>query len=141
MEFSDFGHYLLEQDNVRILCGYMESIRNGPGFVIPSMSDDLRQKLASMLPKFGSLNNPLDMTGGTSLNGKLMADCLREMLTHDAFDAVLLCVNLIWREGKVLMQELAQLAATASKPFAVSWVAPDKSLAASLQSAPIGAER
>src|SRR5207248_653646 len=25
VEFSDFGHYLLDQENVRVLCGYIES--------------------------------------------------------------------------------------------------------------------
>ena len=61
------------------------------GAELPPLPDDLRQNLASMLPKFASLSNPLDMTGGASLNGKLMADCLREVLAHDAFDAALLC--------------------------------------------------
>jgi acyl-CoA synthetase (NDP forming) len=237
VEFSDFGHYLLDQENVRILCGYIESIRNGERFAqlarraaqtgkpililkvgsteagaaaarshtgalvgsdaiaqsffdslnilratdgenlldllrvlertpesrgkrlailshsggagviaadaatlagadIPPLPDDLRRKFASMLPKFASLSNPLDMTGGVSLNGKLMADCLREVLAHDAFDAALLCVNLIWREGKILMQELGEVAATAKKPFAVSWVAPEDSIARSLRKEP-----
>jgi acyl-CoA synthetase (NDP forming) len=236
VEFSDFGRYLLDQDGVRVLCGYIESIRNGESFVqlarqaarmdkpvivlkvgstetgaaaarshtgamvgsdavaqsffeafnvlratdgenlldllrvlertppsrgkrlailshsggagvmaadaatiagaeVTSLPDDLRAKLAGMLPAFASLNNPLDMTGGASFNGKLMADCLREVLVHDSFDAALLCVNLIWREGKVLMDELAQVAATTSKPFAVSWVAPDSSIAAPLRQA------
>jgi acetyltransferase len=237
VEFSDFADYLLDQENVRVLCGYIESIRNGDRFAqlarraaqkgkpiiilkvgrteagaaaarshtgalvgsdaiaqsffdalnvvratdgenmldllrilertpesrgkrlavlshsggagvmaadaatlagaeLPPLPEDLRQKLASMLPKFASLNNPLDMTGGASLNGKLMADCLSQVLAHDAFDAALLCVNLIWREGKVLMHELGELAATVGKPFAVSWVAPDASIAAALRQAP-----
>ncbi|MET0538440.1 MAG: acetate--CoA ligase family protein [Xanthobacteraceae bacterium] len=236
VEFSDFGYYLLDQENVRVLCGYIESIRNGERFAqlarraaqtgkpililkvgsteagaaaarshtgalvgsdaiaqsffdslnilratdgenlldllrilertpesrgkrlailshsggagvmaadaaalagaeVPPLPDDLRHKLAGMLPKFASLNNPLDMTGGASLNGKLMADCLREVLGHNAFDAALLCVNLIWREGKILMQELGEVAATAKKPFAVSWVAPEDSIAPSLRKA------
>jgi len=237
VEFSDFADYLLDQENVRVLCGYIESIRNGDRFAqlarraaekgkpiiilkvgrtqagaaaarshtgalagsdaiaqsffdalnvvratdgenlldllrilertpeslgkrlailshsggagvmaadaatlagaeLPPLPDDLRQNLASMLPKFASLSNPLDMTGGASLNGKLMADCLREVLAHDAFDAALLCVNLIWREGNVLMHELGELAGTVRKPFAVSWVAPDATIAPALRQAP-----
>jgi acetyltransferase len=237
VEFSDFADYLLDQENVRVLCGYIESIRNGVRFAqlarraaqkgkpiiilkvgrteagaaaarshtgalvgsdaiaqsffdalnvvrasdgenmldllrivertpesrgkrlavlshsggagvmaadaatlagahLAPLPEDLRQKLTSMLPKFASLSNPLDMTGGASLNGKLMADCLKEVLAHDAFDAALLCVNLIWREGKVLMHELAELAATTKKPFALSWVAPDPTIAPALREAP-----
>lgn len=237
LEFSDFGSYLLGQDNVRVLCGYIESIRNGDKFVamarqaaekgkpvlvlkvgstgvgaaaarshtgamvgsdaiaqsffdafnvlrasdgenlldmlrvlertpvsrgkrlailshsggagvmaadaaveadvsIPALPQDLREKLAQMLPKFATLNNPLDMTGGASLNSKLMAACLKEVLASDAFDAALLCVNLIWREGTTLMTELAELASLTDKPFAVSWVAPDAALAPALRRAP-----
>ena len=90
------------------------------GAEVTSLPDDLRTKLAGMLPAFASLNNPLDMTGGASFDGKLMADCLREVLAHASFDAALLCVNLIWREGKVLLDELAQVAALGmfAKPYA-----------------------
>lgn len=237
LEFSDFGGYLLGQDNVKVLCGYIESIRNGGKFVamarqaaekgkpvlvlkvgstdvgaaaarshtgamvgsdaiaqsffdafnvlrasdgenlldmlrvlertpqsrgrrlailshsggagvmaadaatqagvsVPGLPADLREKLAQMLPKFATFNNPLDMTGGASLNGKLMAACLKEVLAHDAFDAALLCVNLIWREGTVLMNELAEIASATDKPFAVSWVAPDPLIAPALRRAP-----
>jgi len=237
VEFADFGRYLLDQNDVRVLCGYIESIRNGDNFVqlarqaalkdkpiivlkvgstetgaaaarshtgamvgsddvaqaffdafnvlrasdgenlldllrvlertpqsrgkrlailshsggadvmaadaatlsgaeLPPLPDDLRAKLATMLPTFASLNNPLDMTGGASLNGKLMADCLKEVLAHNAFDAALLCVNLIWREGQVLMDELASLATATHKPFAVSWVAPENSIGTALRTAP-----
>lgn len=237
VEFADFGRYLLDQDGVRVLCGYIESIRNGESFVqlaqqaarkgkpiiilkvgstetgaaaarshtgamvgsddvaqaffdafnvlrandgedllgllrvlertpqshgkrlailshsggagvmasdaaalagaeLPPLPDDLRAKLATMLPVFASLNNPLDMTGGVSLNGRLMAACLKAVLAHDVFDAALLCVNLIWREGNVLMNELASLAASCDKPFAVSWVAPEPVIGRTLRTAP-----
>lgn len=237
LEFADFGRYLLGRDDVHVLCGYLESIRSGAGFVdlarraaqagkpiivlkvgvtetgaaaarshtgalvgsdavaqaffdalnivrasdgdnlldllrmfertpesrgrrlailshsggagvmaadaavqagveVSPLPDDLRRRLAGLLPKFASLNNPLDMTGGASLDGKLMANCLREVLGDDAFDAALLCVNLIWREGETLMRELADIAATIRKPFAVSWVAPSKSVEEALHHAP-----
>lgn len=237
LEFSDFGAYLLGQDDVKALCGYIESIRDGSKFVamarqavqkgkpilvlkvgstdvgaaaarshtgsmvgsdaiaqsffdafnvlrandgenlldmlrviertppsrgkrlailshsggagvmaadaatqagvdIPELPSDLREKLVHILPKFATFNNPLDMTGGVSFDGKLMATCLKEVLAHDAFDAALLCVNLIWREGAILMNELAAIASETEKPFAVSWVAPDPSIAPALRGAP-----
>ena len=235
-EFCDFARHLIKQDNVRIVCGYLESIRNGPAFValaqealelgkpliilkvgstkagaaaaqshtgalvgsddvaqaffeaynvvragdgqellellrvfertpaghgkrlailshsggagvmaadaaqiagadIAPLPDDLVERLAGILPSFASFKNPLDMTGGASLNGKLMADCLREVLSHSAFDAALLCVNLIWREGDVLMRELDAIASDVGKPFAVSWVAPKPDVAVALRTA------
>lgn len=106
------------------------------GAEIPALPQDLRDRLTEMLPPFASVNNPLDMTGGASFQAKLMADCLRVMLGHDAFDAALLCVNLIWREGSLLMQELTDIRSTFRKPFAVSWVAPDAVMARALRDAP-----
>ena len=88
------------------------------------LSGPLRERLARMLPPVATVGNPLDMTGGASLQADLMAECLRVMLEDDGYDAALLCVNLIWRQGTTLLNELEDIARTIGKPFAVSWVAP-----------------
>lgn len=234
LEFSDFARYLIEQDNVQILCGYLESIRDGSTFIdlaleaqrrgkplillkvgsteagamaaqshtgalvgsdeiaqvffdalnvvrakdgqdlldllrvfqrtptsrgkrlvilshsggagvmaadaaqvagadILPLPADLVERLAKILPAFASLKNPLDMTGGASLNGRLMANCLREVLSNPDVDAALLCVNLIWREGEILMNELSAVASEINKPFAISWIAPRADIAEALR--------
>ena len=230
LEFSDFGRYLVEQERVEIVCGYLEGLREGRSFVefarravalgkpvialkvgstetgaaaarshtgalvgsdavvravfdacgvlraadgehlvdllktfsktprargrrlailshsggagvmaadaavtcgadVSPLSEGLRERLAGMLPPVAVVSNPLDMTGGASLQAELMADCLRAMLEDDGYDAALLCVNLIWRQGATLMNALDDIARTAGKPFAVSWVAPSEEAA------------
>ena len=230
LEFSDFGRYLVELDRVQIVCGYLEGMREGKGFVefarraqvlgkpvvalkvgstragaaaarshtgalvgsdsvvqavfdacgvlraadgehlvdllkifartppargkrlailshsggagvmaadaaaacgadVAPLSDGLRGRLEKMLPRVATVDNPLDMTGGASLQAGLMADCLRVMLEDDGYDAAVLCVNLIWRQGMALLDELEDIARTAGKPFAVSWVAPSEEAA------------
>ena len=227
LEFSDFGRYLVELDQVQIVCGYLEGMREGTGFVefarraadlakpvialkvgsteagaaaakshtgalvgsdavvqavfdafgvlraadgehlmdllkifsktppargrrlailshsggagvmaadaavacgadVSALSDALCDRLAAMLPPVATVGNPLDMTGGASLQARLMANCLRAMLEDDGYDAAVLCVNLIWRQGTELLNELDAIARTAGKPFAVSWVAPSE---------------
>ncbi len=106
------------------------------GAILPPLPDDLRDTLRAKLPAFATFANPLDMTGGASLQGALMADCLRTVLEHDAFDAALLAVNLIWRDGPVLLDALTALAEDCSKPFAIAWVAPNEPIAAALRDAP-----
>lgn len=106
------------------------------GAVLPPLPDDLCDILRAKLPAFATFANPLDMTGGASLQGALMADCLRTVLEHDAYDAALLAVNLIWRDGPVLLDALSRLAEEYSKPFAVAWVAPNNEIAAALRDAP-----
>jgi acyl-CoA synthetase (NDP forming) len=106
------------------------------GCAVPPLPEGLAGRLADMLPAFATIANPLDMTGGAAFQGKLMADCMRAMLADDAYDAALLCVNLIWRDGPALMNELADIAASTDKPFAVSWVAPEADAARLLRDAP-----
>ena len=99
------------------------------GADVAPLSDGLRGRLEKMLPRVATVDNPLDMTGGASLQAGLMADCLRVMLEDDGYDAAVLCVNLIWRQGMALLDELEDIARTAGKPFAVSWVAPSEEAA------------
>ena len=106
------------------------------GVSLPPLPDGLRAHLEDLLPPFASFANPLDMTGGASLQGSLMADCLRAVLADENYDAALLAVNLIWREGRPLLEALTALAAETKKPFAVSWVAPSPEIADELQRAP-----
>ena len=230
LEFSDFGRYLVELERVEIVCGYLEGMQEGAGFVefarrasdlgkpvivlkvgsteagaaaakshtgalvgsdavvqavfdacgvqraadgehlmdllkifsktprargrrlailshsggagvmaadaavasgaeVSPLPDGLRGRLAGMLPPVATVSNPLDMTGSASFQAALMADCLRAMLEDDGYDAALLCVNLIWRQGTKLMDELDDIARTVGKPFAVSWVAPSREAA------------
>ena len=227
LEFSDFGRHLVELEQVRIVCGYLEGMRQGTGFVdfarraadlgkpvivlkvgsteagaaaakshtgalvgtdavvqavfdafgvlravdgehlmnllkifsktppargrrlailshsggagvmaadaavacgadVCALSGALHDRLAALLPSVATVSNPLDMTGGASLQAKLMADCLRTMLEDDGYDAAVLCVNLIWRQGTDLLNELDAIARASGKPFAVSWVAPSE---------------
>ncbi|MEX2449465.1 MAG: acetate--CoA ligase family protein [Rhodospirillales bacterium] len=106
------------------------------GITVPPLPEALHKRLTEMLPAYAVPGNPLDMTGGVSLRGELMAECMRAMLESDAFDAALLCVNLIWRAGDTLVEELTKIAAEVDKPFAVSWVAPKADTYEKLKAAP-----
>lgn len=106
------------------------------GAQMPPLSRDVENTLREMLPAYATIANPLDMTGAASLQAKLMAQCLRTMLAADTYDAGLLCVALIWREGATLLDELSALAASSQKPFAVSWAAPSDEIAAQLRAVP-----
>jgi len=106
------------------------------GAQLVPLPKDVQAQLMDRLPPFAQVDNPLDMTGGASFQAKLMADCLRTLLASSAYDAAVLAVNLIWREGELLLKELSTIARETGKPFAVSWVAPDPRTAEGLLSAP-----
>lgn len=106
------------------------------GSEMPSLPNDVQTALREILPAYATIANPLDMTGAASLQAKLMAQCLKIMLAADTYDAGLLCVALIWREGATLLEELSALAASSEKPFAISWAAPSDEVAVKLRAAP-----
>jgi len=240
LEFSDFGSGLVDYDNVDVFCGYLESIRNGQGFIdfaeraqkakkpivvlkvgssdigaeaarshtgslvgsdevadsifktynviraedgldlletvkvlsrtptsrgtrlailshsggagvmaadatvaegipINPLPEHLKPKLAEVLPDYAVPANPLDMTGSASLQGKLMADCVRVLLESDEYDAAILCVNLIWRDGMTLIDELTKVVNEIDKPFVMSWIAPNAEANERLKTAPFAA--
>jgi acetyltransferase len=105
------------------------------GASLPIPPDSVKAQLSEKLAAYATLSNPLDMTGAASLQANLMVSCLRTMLESDAYDAGVLCVALIWREGENLLSELNALAESCAKPFAVSWSAPSEALAPQLRAA------
>jgi len=105
------------------------------GAALPLPPAAVKTQLAEKLAAFATISNPLDMTGAASLQANLMVNCLKTMLESDAYDAGVLCVALIWREGEILLSELNALAASSAKPFGVSWSAPSEALAAKLRAA------
>ncbi|MGH7715326.1 MAG: acetate--CoA ligase family protein [Vulcanimicrobiaceae bacterium] len=105
------------------------------GASLPLPPDGVKAELKEKLAAYATVSNPLDMTGAASLQANLMASCLRTMLESDAYDAGVLCVALIWREGEKLLSELNALAEQGAKPFAVSWSAPSDALAPHLRTA------
>jgi acetate---CoA ligase (ADP-forming) len=106
------------------------------GIQVPQPSETLRRRLAEMLPAYATLKNPLDLTGGASLDAELMANCVRAMLEDDGYDAALLCVNLIWRAGEALVKAMTEVAGDIDKPVAISWVAPRPEAAEAIRKAP-----
>lgn len=105
------------------------------GAVMPAPPAETKPQLQPLLPGYATIANPLDMTGAASLQSQLMVNCLRIMLESETYDAGLLSVALIWREGEALLQALDALAGATQKPFAVSWTAPANDVAPKLQSA------
>ena len=106
------------------------------GVSVPQPSDALRRRLADLLPAFATLKNPLDTTGGASLDAELMANSVRAMLEDDGYDAALLCVNLIWRAGETLVKAMTEIANDIDKPVAIAWVEPRPELMDAIRRAP-----
>jgi acyl-CoA synthetase (NDP forming) len=99
-----------------------DTCRNA-GLDMPAPSAGLSEGLARQLPAYASLQNPVDMTANVIFDPGLMSRVMQQVADSDEYDAVLLCVNLIWRQGKKLAEELKRLAATNRSLLAVAWIA------------------
>lgn len=109
------------------------------GLALPAPSAALVERLRARLPAFASLQNPIDMTAGVVLDPALMGAVVRETMDSREYDATLLCVNLIWRQGKALASELVQAQQASPTPLAVAWVAGIPDVYESLAQSPIPA--
>ena len=106
------------------------------GLDVAPLPDDLRAKMAEILPDYAGFNNPLDTTGPMVFAPEILAQCMQIFLESDHYDAAVLSVKLIWRHGMKLVEELTKLRAAVDKPFAVSWVAPHEDAMEAIRKAP-----
>ena len=106
------------------------------GLDVAPLPEELRAKVAEILPDYAGFNNPLDATGPMVFRPDILAQCLRLLLEGDYYDAAVLSVKLIWRNGLELVEELTRLRADVGKPFAVSWVAPHENAMEAIRKAP-----
>jgi acyl-CoA synthetase (NDP forming) len=63
------------------------------------------------------------MTAGAVLDPALMAAVVRDTMESREYDAALLCVNLIWRQGKPLAEHLARARQDCGEMLSVAWIA------------------
>jgi acetyltransferase len=93
------------------------------GLDVAPPSPALVDKLKARLPSYASFQNPVDMTANLIFDPALMANTLRDVVDSGEYDAVLLCVNLIWRQGPGLAEQLATLATATNALVGVAWIA------------------
>jgi acetyltransferase len=93
------------------------------GLDVTPPSAPLVGKLKARLPAYASFQNPIDMTANVVFDPALMANTLRDVVDSREYDAVLLCVNLIWRQGAALAEQLSTLASTTDALVGVAWIA------------------
>jgi acetyltransferase len=93
------------------------------GLDVAPPSPALAGRLQARLPSYASFQNPIDMTANVIFDPALMANTVRDVVESGEYDAVLLCVNLIWRQGDALAAELAKLADVRGALVGIAWIA------------------
>jgi acetyltransferase len=93
------------------------------GLAMPQPSPALTGALQQRLPPYAALGNPIDMTANVIFDPGAMAATAQAVAQSGEYDAVMLCVNLIWRQGSALADALAAARAATATPLAVAWIA------------------
>ena len=76
------------------------------------------------LPAYASFGNPIDMTANVIFDPALMAGTLRDVVRERRIRRRMLCVNLIWRQGAALAEQLAAARRRSGRRLlGVAWIA------------------
>lgn len=96
---------------------------NEDGLDVPKPSETLMKQLGQRLPAYASLQNPIDMTANVIFDPELIASTVNETMISGEYDATILCVNLLWRQGNSLAEHLLEAARVSKRVPAVAWIA------------------
>jgi len=93
-------------------CGIVSDISHQLGLEIPELSDATCQALAPIVPAFGRVGNPLDLTGTAYRNPEMYYQCLEILLKEDV-DILCIDPDIPWIEP--LIPKAQELAAKTDK--------------------------
>jgi acetate---CoA ligase (ADP-forming) len=96
---------------------------NSEGLDVATPSADLAKRLGQRLPSYASLQNPIDMTANVIFDPALITATVSETINSGEYDATILCVNLMWRQGDSLADHLLHAARGSANLPAVAWIA------------------
>ena len=93
-------------------CGIVSDISYQLGLNIPDLSETTRQALAPIVPAFGRVGNPLDLTGTAYRNPEMYYQCLEILLKED-IDIFCIDPDIPWIDP--LIPKVQELAARTDK--------------------------
>ncbi|MDD9877228.1 MAG: acetate--CoA ligase family protein [Magnetovibrio sp.] len=101
------------------------------GLDVPELAGETRERLKSVIPDFGALGNPVDVTGQFLAEPKILKDSVRIVLEDPAVHVGIVWLQLMHGYSDVLVNVFREIKAAVEKPFIVCWLeAPAAALAA-----------
>ncbi len=101
------------------------------GLSVPPLAAATRARLQPVIPGFGALGNPVDVTAQFIANPSILREAVTAVLDDPGVHVAIVWLQLMDAYVEVLADIFGQIQAQAQKPFVVCWVAaPDKALAA-----------
>lgn len=93
------------------------------GLDLPPAAPETTDRLRKVVPAFGSVNNPADLTAESLKSFEMYGSCIRAYADDPAFAAVVVPMMSAFKPNTVLRAEyLSGLAETLDKPLCVVWL-------------------
>ncbi|MBT6884078.1 MAG: acetate--CoA ligase family protein [Rhodospirillaceae bacterium] len=97
------------------------------GLNVPELKGTTREKLADVIPEFGALGNPIDVTGQFLADPKILSDSVRIVLDDPDVHIAVVWLQLMHGYADMLIDVFRELRESVDKPFIVCWIeAPEK---------------
>lgn len=89
---------------------------------VPALSEELREALDEVLPRFSATRNPIDVTGQVSTDPTLYGRALRVVLSTDEVDSIVLMLTTIGDpQAAEIAREIVTISAESKRPILVCW--------------------
>jgi acetate---CoA ligase (ADP-forming) len=99
------------------------------GLTVATLSDSVSSALRQVVPAFGSINNPVDITAQGLVDPGIMRESLKLVLSDPGVDIAIAWLAFTEKHADVTVQTFAEAKAQTNKPFVVSWVGiPERAL-------------
>jgi len=90
---------------------------------IPTLSDNTVNRLQGVMPEFGAMSNPVDVTGQFVAEPKLLRDSVLAVMDDENIDITIVWLQLMHRHVDVLVEVFREIRQQSQKPLIVCWVA------------------
>lgn len=98
------------------------------GLEVPELSLVTQNKLAQVVPPFGSVKNPVDLTAEIVASPELLKKSMEVLLDCNDIDSLMLYLGLQKKNAVILANDIVEIVKTTqknkNKPVVVGWMAP-----------------
>lgn len=91
------------------------------GLSVNALSPSVQDVIRPMLPAYGSVANPVDLTGALLTDPSLIRRVLDQVVVDNEVDMILVVLGNADRGGEALVEGIAAACEATHKPFAVAW--------------------
>lgn len=107
------------------------------GLAVPELSAETQAALRKVVPAFGAVRNPVDITAQFIADPGLLRAALELVLQDPKVDVAIFYLGLMERFADQVVENLREVHAGAAKPFLVAWVAAPEAARRALREAGI----